>query len=175
MKRIVAGITSLEQHLREVEERPETYRPPSCPECGLRSVWRHGHYLRKADLCGRGEENKNPVQILRFRCAGCGLTCSRLPECIAPRRWYNWARQEQCLNAASIPEHEAHCQEPARRTVQRWRQWLQAHTEVFRFTLTCRFAELGRAEDGPSFWRLVFDTLGLSRAMAWCERERVVP
>jgi len=178
MRRIVAGITSLEQHLQEVEHRPETYRPPCCPDCGLKPVWCHGRYSRKADLCHRGAANLNPVPILRYRCRDCGRTCSRLPECIAPRRWYTWLLQEirlRRLLAAPPPDLPEPWPIPARRTVQRWWHWLQEQTDVFRFTLTSRFPELGRTADGPSFWRQVFDTLGLSRAMAWCDQEMNIP
>lgn len=190
MRRIVAGITSLLQHFQEIEQRPESYRPACCPECGLKPVWVHGRYSRKADLCHRGDENLNPVPILRYRCPGCGLTCSRLPECIAPRRWYAWQLQEKRLRrllAPSCPDAPESsdvsgaadaadpCPIPARRTVQRWWHWLQARTMEFRFALSSRFPELGRAADGTGFWLQVFDTLGLSRAMAWCDQEMNVP
>ncbi len=178
MRRIVAGITSLEQHLQEVELRPETYRPACCPDCGLKPVWFHGSYSRKADLCHRGEASLNPVPILRYRCPGCGLTCSRLPECIAPRRWYAWLLQEMRLRrllAVSPPDVPDPGPVPAHRTEQRWWHWLQTRTTEFRFALSSRFPELGRTEDSASFWRLLFDTLGLSRAMAWCDQEMNVP
>ncbi|MBK9442558.1 MAG: hypothetical protein IPN53_15175 [Comamonadaceae bacterium] len=31
----------------------------------------------------------NPVPILRYLCNACKHTCSRLPACIAPRRWFD--------------------------------------------------------------------------------------
>ena len=34
-------------------------------------------------------ESFNPVAVLRFLCRACERACSRLPACIAPRRWYN--------------------------------------------------------------------------------------
>ena len=107
MKRIVAGITSLEQHLQTMRESPEVYRPAACPHCGIKIVWVHGLYHRKADLCHRGEASLNPVPILRYCCSACRRTCSRLPECIAPRRWYNWFLQQIGLRAVLDPTQAA--------------------------------------------------------------------
>jgi hypothetical protein len=96
MQRIVAGITTLEQHVETTQKAAEVYRPKSCPHGGLEVVHQHGHYERKADR--RAEPPRlNPIPILRYRCAGCRRTCSRLPECIAPRRWYDWSVQQQVL------------------------------------------------------------------------------
>ncbi len=41
----------------------------------------------------------DPVAVPRFRCTGCGATCSRLPACVAPRRWYDWRVPQQALRA----------------------------------------------------------------------------
>ncbi len=178
MQRIVVGITNLEQHRHALSQTPEIYRPPSCPHCGIKTVWSHGHYSRKADLCNRGEANHNPVPILRYCCSVCRRTCSRLPECIAPRRWYNWRLQQSALHALLThrePQSPPPCPTPARRTLGRWWRWLQERSAQFRFTLTSRFPELGRAGDDAMFWHGVMDSLGLSCAMAWLDREMSVP
>lgn len=178
MKRIVAGITGLEQHLQTIRATPEVYRPAACPHCGIKIVWAHGRYHRKADLCHRGEANLNPVPILRYCCSACRRTCSRLPECIAPRRWYNWFLQQAGLRAMLEPSSAAmppNCPTPARRTQRRWWQWLQERGVAFRFFLTSRFPELARAGEDGAFWRGVFATLGLSGAMAWLDAEVDVP
>ena len=177
MQRVVAGITSLEQHEERLDQRPDIYRPPCCPHCGIKVVWRHGGYYRKADMYNRGEANRNPVPILRYCCSACRRTCSRLPECIAPRRWYHWGVQEVALCSAlkSVASPSSPYPTPARRTVGRWYHWLQERTRHFRFLLTSRFPDLGRIGDDTGFWLGVFDTLGLSRAMAWCDQEISVP
>ena len=178
MHRIVAGIKSLEQHNEAIRLTPEVYRPPSCPHCGITIVWCHGHYERKADLCNRGEANLNPVAIPRYCCSSCRRTFSRLPECIAPWRWYNWLLQQIGLRAVFdgtplvMPPA---CSTPARRTLERWRNGLQERGQVFRSFLTSRFSELGRLADDTDFWRQVFDTLGLSEVMAWLDKEINVP
>ncbi|PJB03073.1 MAG: hypothetical protein CO126_08665 [Hydrogenophilales bacterium CG_4_9_14_3_um_filter_63_34] len=180
MQRIVAGITSLDQHEQAIDLTPDLYRPKACPHCGSSMLWAHGSYSRKADLCNRGEANRNPVPVLRFCCAACRHTCSRLPECIAPRRWYNWLLQQSGLRAVLDPAAPAapampSCPTPARRTLGRWHAWLQERDKPFRFLLTSRFPDLGRVGDGAAFWLGVFDTLGLSQAMAWCGQAVSVP
>jgi len=97
MDRILPGVCSLEQHQQCLGEEPERYRPERCPSCGKAGLWAHGAYRRKADREGAGAASHNPVSIPRFYCAACGRTCSRLPECVAPRRWYGWALQQGVL------------------------------------------------------------------------------
>ena len=146
MERIVAGIHTIEQHLEAIKETPEAYRPPRCPHCGLKILWQHGHYERKADR-RPGQFSLNPVPICRYCCSGCRRTCSRLPACIAPRRWYNWSVQqgvlEQRLNERP-GHHGAHGNRPDRRTAARWWDWLQKNSLLFEFHLRARCAELGR-------------------------------
>jgi transposase-like protein len=178
MRRIVIGITSLEQHLQRLSQDREVYRPQACPRCGFGTLWEHGSYDRKADRIGVGEENLNPIPIPRYLCAGCERTCSRVPECIAPRRWYNWIVQAICMRAVmrgTQPEGEASWSHPARRTIGRWWRWLQECGPVFRFHLSSRFAELGRWAEEFDYWCQVIKTMGLSRAMAFVNQETRVP
>ena len=178
MNRIVVGISSLEQHQLALSKNPEMYRPTACPHCGIGSLWGHGFYERKADRIGHGKENANPVPIPRYCCAGCRRTCSRLPECIAPRRWYNWLVQQLYLRASLRQEQgdaPCHWPIPGRRTRARWHDWLKERGELFRFHLTSRFTELGRLADDVDYWCRVFETMGLSGAMAWIDREICVP
>lgn len=177
MNRIVALIPSLQQHFASLSLTPEIYRPHACPNCGVSRIWRHGCYFRKADrsppTCGQ----LNPVPIPRFCCGECHRTCSRLPSCIAPRRWYSWAVQQavllmllagDSLNAVSLVSY------PCRHTVRRWWRWLGAHSEDFGFHLRSRFPELGRAPDWKAFWKDCLDRMPLSETMAWLDRDGVV-
>ena len=97
MQRIVPAILSLQQHRDSLEREPVIYWPVACPHCGLATLWGHGCYERKADRRPEPSGSLNPVFIPRFFCQGCRQTCSRLPECIAPRRWYGWAVQQVVL------------------------------------------------------------------------------
>ena len=96
MQRIVAIVTTIDPHLEAVGTTPDIYRPDACPHCRRVGLWRHACYHRKADR-GAGGESRNPVAVLRFLCRECLRTCSRLPLCIAPRRWYDWAVQQAVL------------------------------------------------------------------------------
>ena len=177
MRRIVVGITSLEQHIEAISASPERYRPRCCPHCGLKILRRHGYYYRKSDR-RREHASLNPVPICRYLCSGCHHTCSRLPECIAPRRWYGWSVQQAALEQRlkGCPEDPyADGGGPDERTVDRWWQWLKARGDLFEFHLRARFAELGRAAGFDAFWRRVFASLGLARAMAILDHELSVP
>ncbi len=176
MDRIVGSISSLAQHLIAVVTDPEQYRPAACPHCGCAGVWRHGCYRRKADRSTDGA--LNPVPVLRFLCRVCVRTCSRLPACIAARRWFDWAVQQAVLllllGGASL-RHCERCSGRDRRTVRRWRDWLQERSERFAFFLRSRFPELGRWADFESFWRHVIEDVSLQQAMVWLDRELDVP
>jgi transposase-like protein len=177
MQRIVPAILSLQQHCDALERQPVIYRPSACPHCGLARIWCHGCYARKADRRPELSGCLNPILIPRFFCQGCRQTCSRLPECIAPRRWYGWAVQQGVLlwllGGGSL--HQAAAQGGVdRHTVRRWWGWLRDRSETFSFWLRSRFPELGRAVDGGEFWQLCWQIMPLSGAMAWLDREGVV-
>lgn len=131
MDRILGTITTLDQHLDEVANGGDVYRPANCPHCRSGGLWHHGCYHRKADRSAAASEPlRNPVAILRFLCNACLRTCSRLPACIAPRRWYDWAMQQivllLILSGVSLHQGWRHsgC---ARSTLRRWRDWLRGN------------------------------------------------
>lgn len=178
MNRIVGSIASLAEHLIAVVTDAEVYRPAVCPHCRRAGLWRHGCYHRKADRGGAEGGSLNPVTVLRFLCAACVRTCSRLPACIAPRRWYDWAVQQAVLLLllAGISVHGcARASGRERHTVRRWRDWLCRRSEEFSFFLRSRQPELGRCADFESFWRHVIDEVSLQQAMVLLDRELVVP
>lgn len=181
MDRILASITTLEQHLDAVasDEASVIYRPPCCPHCGFGGLWGHGRYFRKADRSTNAPaESLNPIPILRYLCHACKHTCSRLPACIAPRRWFDWVMQQVVLLlllAGNSVRLCSHCSGRARSTVRRWRNWLGERGDTFAFWLRSRFPELGRLPDQPSFWRDVMHNMSLMQAMAWCDRGMDVP
>ena len=173
MGRIVPGVSSLKQHQEEWSESPERYRPRRCPNCGKAGLWAHGTYSRKADREGVGEASCNPVPIPRFFCPSCRHTCSRLPECVAPRRWYAWAAQQVVLAAglagASLRSVSAHVV-PHRRTVRRWWHWLRERSAVYGFHLRSVLPALGRAGPGVGWWRVALREAPLSVWMATLDR-----
>ncbi len=178
MNRIVASVTTLEQHVEAIKQTPEIYRPLSCPHCGINIVWRHGCYTRKADRRPDGDGSLNPVPILRYCCSACRRTCSRLPLCIAPRRWHDWSVQQGVLEQLLSGFSQQHCARtdiPDRRTVGRWWHWLQERRQTFEFHLRSRLPELGRTTGFAGFWRQVFNSMGLAAAMALLDQEMIVP
>ena len=185
MQRIVASITTLEQHLRTVAQAPQEYRLSACPHCGLGSPWRHGCYLRKVErrpaLVDRAAADapRRMAPVCRFYCRGCRRTHSRLPLCIAPRRWFDWVVQQLALLLMLAGASVRSCARQVgidRHTARRWRDWLRAPQAVrFAFHLRSQYPYLGRCDDGPPFWREVVERTGLARAMACLDRMLTVP
>ena len=177
MNRILASITTLEQHLEALRLSPDVYRPEACPHCGVSGLWGHGCYYRKGDR-STGGATREPVPVPRYLCPECIGTCSRLPLFMSPRRWYCWAMQQLVLllllSGASLNNCCARTGR-ALRTVVRWRDWLSERGESFAFFLRSRFAELGRIAEHQAFWRHVIDSMSLAQAMAWLDRELIVP
>ncbi|KVZ42219.1 DUF6431 domain-containing protein [Burkholderia ubonensis] len=170
MLRIVHAFLTLEQHLRAIVTTPQSYHPGRCPHCGRACLWAHGFYERKADRSRGGTLNSVPVP--RYCCTACRRTCSRLPLCICPLRWYGWALQQLVLTLILFGvslRRVAAVVGVDRRTVRRWWCWLVRHSDDFAFVLRSRFPELGRAADTISFWRTCFALMPLSRAMAWLD------
>lgn len=178
MHRILSANPLLPQHIEQIAHAPEVYRPFACPHCGIAGPWLHGFYARKADRDGAVGASLNPVLVARFCCGACGRTCSRLPLCIAPRRWHSWAKQQRVLLellAGASLSHAARCAGIARHTARRWWNWLHAGAAAFSFVLRSRFPELGRGGDGPGFWTACLCAMPLAEAMAWADREISVP
>lgn len=180
MPRIVPGIETLDQHRSTLFSDPERYRPDACTQCGLAQPWAHGCYTRKSDRPPDGDGRRNPTPIPRFRCRNpdCGRTCSRLPACIPPRRWYLWSVQQVVLilvltgvSLRAVATHFAPRAGPARSTIRRWRDWLRPTptskepAACFIFRLKGRFPELARGGDGDAFWLGCLRQLGLVGAM----------
>lgn len=175
MNRIVPDIPTLERHLKLLSGDPERYHPWACSACGLARPWAHGYYTRKADRSPTGDGARNPIPIPRFICRNpaCRRTCSRLPSCIPPRRWYPWAVQQTLLllilagtSLAAAARHFAPRSGPVRSTLRRWRDWWGKLPASWAFLLKSRFEALARGGDGPPFWSAVLGELGLAQAMA---------
>ena len=177
MPRIVPFVATVEEHLAKWISRPEDYRPKQCPHCGLARLWCHGHYCRKAD---RGSGELNPVPVPRYYCPGCKGTCSALPSCMAPRRWYLWSVQQVilvCLLAGvSLERCAAQWAErgPALSTMRRWWRWLKGRHMEFAFYLRNRQPEWGRAGELQEFWRGAIEEEPLRELMASLDNEGLI-
>ena len=170
MLHIVADILSLIQYLATLGQESERYRLEYCLCCGKAGVWFHGCYPRKADR-SNPEDSLNPIMIQRFYCFGCKRTCSVLPECIPPRRWYLWEVQQIAfllwLAGKSV---YAIAKEilPSRFTVSRWIKRFKERFNLHQATLRSYDAQLGRHCDFVPFWQSCLQKMHLGAAMRLC-------
>lgn len=177
MRNIVAGITSLLQHRNTLKQEPEQYRPERCACCGMAGLWHHGHYDRKSDRENVPEDSFNPVPIPRFYCPHCHATCSVLPECIPPRRWYLWVVQAlvllKCLVGESLRKiHETTT--PSRSTARRWFARLTEQFLIHRDTLCTHLDHLSCHTNLNTFWPLCLSSIPFSKAMLICHQAGVL-
>jgi len=179
MSGILAKITSLVQHIQHFNDYPEDYRPSQCPHCHKAGVWAHGCYHRSADQDHhkKKKERLGPVPIPRFLCPHCGKTCSTLPECIPPRRWYLWVIQQAALlsllaGESLPPRKPSRC--PGRSTIKRWWDWLKENFHLHADTLRAHDTELGRVSGFQKFWQECLGKMSLSESMYWLSESGVI-
>jgi len=170
---ILAAITSLMQYLITLENDLSQHCPDKCPSCGKAGLWGHGVYYRKPD---RESGVLNPIPIHRFLCPHCKHTCSVLPECIPPRRWYLWEAQQaalQLLLSGQSLRAIAMALTPGRSTISRW--WNRFKEQFLRHesALRSRCADLGRAAGIVNFWKACLEKYSLATAMRLCFIEGV--
>lgn len=179
MCRMIGDITTLDQFLITLFSYPENFRPACCDNCGRSGLWLHGFYHRKGDRSLLASDPNILIPIPRFLCPHCGVTCSRLPEFLSPRRWYPWCRQALALllTLAGVSDYQASAWvEVTRYTIGRWRRWLEEQGVTFAFHLRSLFPELVRAGEGEAFWMETIRTLGLAKAMrVVCRQGVIVP
>jgi hypothetical protein len=104
-------------------------------------------------------------------------SCSRLPECIPPRRWYSWLLQQQALQSLLAVYSLRRCSVAhglCRSTVRHWWRWLASSTPTFEFFLKSRYPELGRTSDWQSFWVTCLNTTPLSYVIANLDHDGVI-
>ncbi len=177
MPNILAQITSIVKHIQHLNDSPQDYRPSQCPHCHKAGVWGHGCYGRTADRDEKSGRRLNPVPIPRFFCPRCQKTCSTLPECLPPRRWYLWSVQQAALALLLAGRHTPpwtrHFQYPARATIRRWIDWFLDMFLLHAGTLRSIFPELGRTDGFHEFWMACQDKMPLSEAMYWLHKSGV--
>lgn len=179
MCRMIGSIRTLKQHFLILKSNPCAYKPERCPQCGLGGLWAHGAYHRKGDRSLISENRSVLIPIPRFRCPYCNTTCSRLPACLSPRRWYPWSAQGLALalllvgtTLTKIREWVGSCAN----TVRRWRNRLYERAQQLEFHLRGLFPFLGRHSQRESFWMRTLSAPGLPEAMAaLCRLGVVVP
>lgn len=166
---ILSDILSLTQYLVTVQmkEFSDTGR---CPHCGNATLWHHGYYYRKPDR-STDTQSLNPLPIQRYFCPNCKKTCSALPECLPPRRWYLWQIQQAALTLLLAGKSmRAIAQEitPSRRTIGRWSTRFKEQFHLHKDVLCGHFIDLGRNIGLSDFWRACLNKISLSHAMRLC-------
>jgi transposase-like protein len=176
MALIVAGMSSLIQYLTTIKINPLTVRPECCPNCGKLGVWLHGYYPRKADRSSSSSESLNPIFIQRFLCPHCRRTCSVLPECMPPRRWYLWEVQQAALLlllAGKSLYAAAKEVAPSRHTLGRWLQCFKEQLCLHKDALCNHRPDLGRTTGFTDFWKACLKEFSLAQAMRLCHASGV--
>jgi transposase-like protein len=168
---ILPNFLSLFQYTFAINNTSEDNRPERCPYCGVSGLWCHGPYERKADRENSSDASLNPVLIQRYLCLTCRRTCSVLPECIPPRRWYLWEIQQKVLllyllgqSAYAIAKESS----PSYKTIVRWFLRFNAQFRLHKDTLTIHFNALGQTSGIAEFWQVCFKKITLGSAMRLC-------
>ena len=144
------------------------FRPDCCPYCQSCHLHFHGGYPRKPDRGFNSVDNHNPVKIFRFRCSDCKRTCSVLPECIPPARWYMWQIQQAAIFAYLTEQSLraiAKTMMPSRQTIKRWWLRLKEQYTTHRSVLVTYLSALGRTTTINEFWQCWLNEVYLSTAM----------
>lgn len=174
---IVPNILSLVQHLKTLKEKSEKYKIEKCPTCGQCGLWHHGARHRKSDRENDAKSTLNPVPILRFYCPTCHHTCSVLPECIPPHRWYLWAIQAASLLLVFSGESVNKISQtmlPSRWTIRRWVLRLQDQFSIHALYLKMTWSWLGYKTLLSEFWRAIVEKIPFSTAMLVLNNHNVV-
>ncbi len=176
---ILPNFASLLQYIfaTGTNNTPEDNRPERCPYCGVSGLWCHGPYERKSDREHSLNESLNPVLIQRYFCRTCGRTCSALPECIPPCRWYLWEVQQQVLLLSLLGKSAYAIAKECRASYKTIVRWLLCFNEQFRLhkdTLAVHFNELGRTSGIAEFWQTCLKKITLGCAMRLCHVAGIV-
>lgn len=165
---IVPDILSLTQHLKTLKENSVKYNIEKCPSCGMCGLWHHGTRYRKSDRVNDAASTLNPVPILRFYCPTCRHTCSVLPECIPPHRWYLWAIQCAAMLLVFSGESVNKISQqmiPSRWTIRRWALRLLDQFNLHTHHLKSTWPWLGYKTTLDEFWTSLIDKISFSTAM----------
>lgn len=179
MAYILTDILTLIQYQNDIEGNiKEKYRPERCEYCGIRTVWCHGDYPRKAAGCrNQSDAALNPIKIQRYYCASCRRTMSVLPECLPAHRWYLWSVQQVTLllvlSGASIYKI-AKTSAPSRHTISRWMRRFKEQFLAHRDVLVSVKSSLSQYVTFTSFWSTCLSFMRLSEAMRLCHVTGVI-
>jgi hypothetical protein len=94
-----------------------------------------------------------------------------IPECIPPRRWYLWQKQQKVillfLSGMAI-RSIAKKATPGRSTINRWISWIQDRYRKHKDVICNHFPNFGLNNNYEDFWKACFKEMTLSKAMYLC-------
>ncbi len=175
---IVAGVLSLLQHVITLKEEPKKYDVEYCPQphCGKAGLWGHGYRYRKACRENNSQESLNPIPIPRRYCPTCKHTCSVLPECIAPLRWYLWLVQQTAMRlffSGMSFNKMSKTLRPTRWTLSRWIARLANQFALHVLHLKTKWPSLGYNTSLTHFWSALLHQMDLSHAMLFLSSQGI--
>ena len=176
---IVSGIFNLVDYNMEL---PKLKICRTCTICGIADALHlHGYSYRKSDRnTNPYKKSLNPLKIIRCLCKICKRTCLAIPECISPKRWYIWQKQQYVINSRLNGKTWA-CISAATdisiKTCRRWYHWLNnkfnAHAHILKNVAGNLHQILADCIDFKSFWQKCFAHISLDRAMLLCHQAGV--
>jgi transposase-like protein len=175
MQSVLAGLLTLDDHLSELEQNPNSYRPSNCPDCGSSGLWRHGVYYRKNQVTDlqKGSLCEKKTPVLRFRCNKCNHTCSVAPEYVSPRRWHSWIVQQAVFSlllagnslratrgalGGLMPIPPSIC------AIHQWWRNLRSSFLIHQFHVCDTHPEIRLQIGFENFWKAVLEKIPLSSA-----------
>jgi hypothetical protein len=184
MQVILSGFTTIMDYLAYMNDPIHKCQAclRRCNICGLAdALHRHGSYPRKPDRSILpGTETLNPVPIQRYICKNCGVTCSELPECIPPRRWYPWEVQQFVIEERLLGKTWDLISEVCGASVKTCRRWFNqlrtqcaSHADVLRNVAGSLCEVLASSVDFKSFWQKCFSEISLARSMLLCHQAKI--
>ena len=183
MRPILSEIYTFSQHIiTYLCLSEDKYKPNQCPHCGFSTLWNHGTYPRCSDRIHSSQNTYNDLLIPRYRCAdqeNCGKTCSTLPECLAPRRWYPWINQQWLLYCLLLGWTIKQCNKyfpMSRSTIMRWKKWLNESSVTFHSYLKNKFPKLGYFDltTQTNLWLSCFEHYSLSHLMVFLNNQGLI-
>lgn len=173
---IISGFTSLAQYCVHMANPKTKTKLPVCPRCHADALIKYGFYHRKACRTKETEPGLNPVSIQRYFCKACGRSCSALPECIPPHRWYLWDVQEDALKATICGKSYrsiAKALTPSRGTIARWIKRFKTQWRLYADHFRQYSPKLQRASEFQSFFSELLSVRALASVMLSCHRGKI--
>ena len=181
MTQIIKDYSSVQDYTYHVRYNPELLKPQVCQNCGCHHFWQNGYYQRKISGRDQHKSNRDPIDIIRFKCSRCKQTYSIMPSPIALYRWYFWCFQLQVLllllqgiSVNAVAKQYA----ISRDTASRWYLWLMHSFEVFHMSLCAGHPYYARFTNDQMilFYQDLLNWRDLSQlALFWHSRDLLVP